>query len=352
VDCPRFVCGRHHPPRWIFSSCGKNPLPVGTPEASLSQRLLKGVSQEIYALQRRTPISLPPDMTGKDIIVKGTITKGNRPLEGFIVGQGGTDAGYGVYIKDGKLTMVVKQDGQVYKAATSEPLPDKFEMESRLTGNGAMILTIDGKEVAKARAPSLFTKPLVDVIRVQRDHTNENSIGAYTGDYTNSFDFSGNMQNATLEVKKPLAAENPIASGGSANPKATVITIKIVENQMQYDKKLFAVKAGQSVVLNLENPDIMQHNLVICKPGTTEKVGKAADILARDPKAVDKNYVPQVPEVLFATKLVNPGESFSLEFTVPNQPGDYPFMCTFPGHWSIMKGVMRVEKSNAVPTTR
>ena len=113
---------------------------------------------------------------------------------------------------------------------------------------------------------------------------------------------------------------------------------------MQFDKKQITIKAGQKVTLNLDNPDGMQHNLVIIKPGTLQKVGAAADALARDPNGAEKNYVPQVAEVLWATKLLNPGESYTLEFTAPTQPGDYTFVCTFPGHWRGMNGILRVEK--------
>lgn len=280
--------------------------------------------------------------------MKGSVAKGNRDLEGFIVGQGGLEGGYGLYIKDNHLTMVVKQNGQVYTASTTEPLPANFEFESRFANKGEMLLFVNGKEAAKGKAPSLFTKPLTGIIRVQRDFMDENSIGTYAGAYasTNTFDFVGNVQNSTLEVRKPSATIRPTAVRKAGYENATVLTIKVIEEQMKYDTKLLTVKAGQPVVLTLENPDIMQHNIVICKPGMAEKVGKAADKMAQDPKSVEKHYVPQMPEVLVSSILVNPGESYTMEFMAPTQPGDYPFVCTFPGHWSIMRGVMRVEKAS------
>ena len=67
-------------------------------------------------------------------------------------------------------------------------------------------------------------------------------------------------------------------------------------------------------------------------------------ICQRSPEKLQKDYVPQMQEVLYSTKLLNPGESFILQFTAPNKPGDYPFVCTFPGHWRIMNGIMRVTK--------
>ncbi len=124
--------------------------------------------------------------------------------------------------------------------------------------------------------------------------------------------------------------------------KAMVVTIKTVKNEMKYDLSEFVVQAGKPIELRLENVDFMQHNLVIVKPGTKDKVGAAADKLAADPNGADMNYVPRMGEVLFATVLVNPDQTAILKFTAPSQPGIYPFICTFPGHWRIMQGNMKV----------
>ncbi|GAA4314145.1 hypothetical protein GCM10023143_24830 [Compostibacter hankyongensis] len=121
------------------------------------------------------------------------------------------------------------------------------------------------------------------------------------------------------------------------------IQLKVVQHDMKYDRKTLYVKAGKKIALVFENPDFMQHNLLILQPGSLEKVGAAADELARDPKGAEKNYVPDIPEVLAATPLVNPGGSFVLVFTAPEKPGDYPFACTFPGHWRVMNGILKVE---------
>ncbi len=120
------------------------------------------------------------------------------------------------------------------------------------------------------------------------------------------------------------------------------IRIRTIKEAMKFDLKEFTVKPGQLVEITLENPDAMQHNLVITKPGAMEKVGRAGDAMMKDEKGADKNYVPSLPEVLFSTPLVNPNQSYKLNFKAPATVGDYPFVCTFPGHWSIMNGVMRV----------
>jgi azurin len=124
---------------------------------------------------------------------------------------------------------------------------------------------------------------------------------------------------------------------------ASVVVLKVIKNEMKYDLKTFSVVAGKPVEIVFENPDFMQHNLVIIKKGSLKIVGAAADKIAGDPKGAEMSYVPDIPEVLFATKLVNPQQTVRLRFVAPEEPGEYPYVCTFPGHWSIMNGTMIVK---------
>jgi azurin len=112
---------------------------------------------------------------------------------------------------------------------------------------------------------------------------------------------------------------------------------------MTYDQLELVVPAGKTIEIVFENPDLMQHNLLIIAPGSLETVGKAADELARSPDGQEKQYIPQIPQVLYASPLVNPGGTYVLRFTAPEEPGAYPFVCTFPGHWQTMNGIMKVE---------
>ena len=120
------------------------------------------------------------------------------------------------------------------------------------------------------------------------------------------------------------------------------VTIRTIKNEMKYDITEFVVQAGKPFELVFENTDFMQHNLVIVTPGSKEKVGLAADRMAADPDGAAKNYVPEMEEVLYATAIINPEEKAVLRFTAPSKPGIYPFICTFPGHWRIMQGIMKV----------
>ncbi|MCJ7468202.1 MAG: ThuA domain-containing protein, partial [Maribacter sp.] len=143
-------------------------------------------------------------------------------------------------------------------------------------------------------------------------------------------------------VKKGMGPEGETADTGEAD---VVINIKTVKNEMKYDLTEFVVKAGQTVELVFENTDFMQHNLLILAQGSIEKVGAAADKLAQDPSGAEKSYIPAMPEVLHSTAMLNPEQKVVLRFTAPEKPGDYPYICTFPGHWRIMQGVMKVVAS-------
>ena len=122
-----------------------------------------------------------------------------------------------------------------------------------------------------------------------------------------------------------------------------VIHLSTVHSKMAFDKISISISAGSLVSLVFNNPDEMPHNVVIIKPGTSEIVGKAADAMASLRDGYEKNFVPDISAVLFSTPLVNGGGTFQLDFKVPDMPGEYPFLCTFPGHWRIMKGVIKVE---------
>lgn len=139
-----------------------------------------------------------------------------------------------------------------------------------------------------------------------------------------------------------IAGMGPFAESVKLGEPGQVIIIKPVQNAMKFDKEKINVKAGSVVEIVFDNTDFMQHNLLILQQGSLNKVGAAADKLAMDPEGASMNYTPKIPEVLYATPLVNPDNKFTLKFKAPAQKGDYPYICSFPGHWRIMKGVMEV----------
>lgn len=148
-------------------------------------------------------------------------------------------------------------------------------------------------------------------------------------------------------------AESPIDQNQLADFAATwqkqhadagnVLRVQAVPNQMLFAPRELRVRAGQKVRLVLDNPDLMQHNLVLVDRGAEQEIGELADKLAADPKGMERAYVPDSPKVLHATPLVEPNGKAELVFDAPKIPGRYPYLCTFPGHWRVMRGVLIVD---------
>ncbi len=122
----------------------------------------------------------------------------------------------------------------------------------------------------------------------------------------------------------------------------TVVVLRPVPHRMQYDRNQFYVEAGKPFQLVLDNTDIMPHNVVITSPGAYAKVGIAAELMTSDHTSSGTSFVPNLPEVLFASNLLQPGQVQQMEIVAPKTPGDYPYVCTYPGHWRRMYGVMHV----------
>jgi azurin len=116
---------------------------------------------------------------------------------------------------------------------------------------------------------------------------------------------------------------------------------------LRYDTNTFSVRPGVEVELVFSNFDDMLHNFVITRPGARERVVQAA--LALGQEAADRNFVPPSRDVLWSTKLVPTGQSATLRFTAPSTLGNYPFVCTMPGHGVLMFGTMTVTRTPRPP---
>jgi len=140
------------------------------------------------------------------------------------------------------------------------------------------------------------------------------------------------------------AIPSPAGTPSMENGKASITIHPGAANPMTYDTTSFTVKSGQPVKITLMNDSAvpLQHNLCVCKPGSKDAVMAEALKIMTDPAGLSKGFIPDTPNILWHTKLVNPKESDTIEFTPP-APGEYPYLCTFPGHSMLMNGVMKVE---------
>ncbi|MBV6500492.1 MAG: hypothetical protein CJBNEKGG_02971 [Prosthecobacter sp.] len=138
--------------------------------------------------------------------------------------------------------------------------------------------------------------------------------------------------------------------GSAQDAEVAAIELKPhATNPLGYDKTDLTVKAGQKVKLTLNNTGSIApqpHNFLLIKPGKDQAVGAQANAMMTDPQAMAKSYIPDASkdDIIAHTKLVQPNGTETIEFTAPAEAGDYPYMCTFPGHWLLMKGVLHVTK--------
>jgi azurin len=133
------------------------------------------------------------------------------------------------------------------------------------------------------------------------------------------------------------------ASAIDSNAPVVMLTIKTNGNtmaEMSYDQTELRVKEGSTVMLTLVNESkdsSMLHNFVLIQSGTAAKVAAEGLKIGND-----HYFTPQIPEVLTSTVMVGPGKSDAITFPAPVR-GEYEFICTYPGHYTKMRGKFIVE---------
>ena len=133
------------------------------------------------------------------------------------------------------------------------------------------------------------------------------------------------------------------AADVSAAEEKTEVTfvIRTLPSQMKYEQTDLVVAPGQTVRIVLKNDDQLPHNLVVLRErGSALPVAMKAWELGE--RGFEKQWIPDDPRVLAWTKMTDPGKEESLSFRAPDTEGDLDFVCTFPGHATIMNGVVHV----------
>jgi azurin len=149
---------------------------------------------------------------------------------------------------------------------------------------------------------------------------------------------------ATTAAPPPSPPSATAAQSASAAPVKPVqhveLALQSVANTMTYDKTALTVPTGAEVHLVLKNNATMAtlpHNWVLVKPGTEASVA-AGGLKYGEPAGyinmTDKDMIEHTP-------MAKPGATTEVTFTAP-APGAYPYICTVPGHYMMMKGVLTV----------
>jgi azurin len=141
-------------------------------------------------------------------------------------------------------------------------------------------------------------------------------------------------------------AEGISGAAAAAPAPAGARTLQLTaDDTMKFSATTLEARPGEALRLVFKNTgrmpkQAMAHNWVLLKPGTEAEVnayGMAAASAAPTYLPADRSA-----QVIAHTGMLGPGETDTLDFTAPAEPGEYPFVCTFPGHFALMKGKLIV----------
>jgi azurin len=144
-------------------------------------------------------------------------------------------------------------------------------------------------------------------------------------------------------------ASRPAATSGKA-PAAAPAQMRTIDiigtDEMKYSVTTITAKPGERIRIRMISrgtmPKIaMAHNVVVVKPGTDINKFLTAGAPFRDTDFI----APAMQGFVIAkTPFAGPGEAVQVVFTVPTQPGRYPYLCTFAGHYAAgMQGTLIVK---------
>ena len=148
-----------------------------------------------------------------------------------------------------------------------------------------------------------------------------------------------------LLIAFSCGGNNPKTKIDSNNESSIPKEIKIIlssNDNMLFDKQIIYASSRQKITLTLNHngkldKKIMGHNFVLLKAGVD-----VVDFATRALEARDNEYIPEGDEVIAYTKLIGGGESDTITFDAPTK-GSYNYICSFPGHYGIMKGILVIK---------
>lgn len=134
-----------------------------------------------------------------------------------------------------------------------------------------------------------------------------------------------------------FAGEAQAQQNVRAAPGETV-TVGTLGDELAYEAIEIRAKAGSEITIEfVNNSSGMPHNIVfVNSQSDITPVGIAALEASSDA------YIPQDElERIFAySGMAGPGETLTLTVKVPEEPGTYPYICTYPGHFTVMQGTL------------
>jgi azurin len=158
---------------------------------------------------------------------------------------------------------------------------------------------------------------------------------------------STQLMTAALACSAVLYLVGGCSQTPSAPPKEVTVQ---ADDKMRYDMTAFEVSPGQKVVVTFKNigttPKFsMGHNFVLLDRSITSANIQSAFLDKASTEAAHDYVPPGAKEVLAHSKLLGPAETEVVTFNAPYIPGEYLYVCSFPGHYSQgTKGIMTVKQ--------
>jgi azurin len=117
-------------------------------------------------------------------------------------------------------------------------------------------------------------------------------------------------------------------------------------DNMRYNITRIEAAPGEVLHVTLTNTgalpkEVMGHDWILLRTDADPEAYSRAAVAAKD-----TNYQPPALafEVLASISLLGPMQTGDVTFNVPTQPGEYPYLCSFPAHYqSGMRGVLVVK---------
>jgi len=235
------------------------------------------------------------------------------------------DAGVAQADRVAALSAIAKRDSISIAAAT---LAEIEACDACLARNDlASILSVQPEVDVKALAPTLMSKALCPINDSTTDAHNK-TISRF-------------VKAACIRAIFTLPERDRPADAAAWQPIHLHTTT--VPGKMAWDPKEFTIAPNSIVAIEMVNPDSMQHNMLVCAPGSLSEIGVAADKLGEGAIGKQRQYVPDSVKVLEIMGLTAPNTTGCLWFIAPAKPGTYPLVCTYPGHWRMMNGKLKVQ---------
>lgn len=237
-------------------------------------------------------------------------------------------------------------------------MPDAISLLRKSANDPNGIVRMEAAIAASYIGSKEALDAMLDVFKHPRGGHLDYAITCALGSHTLKPHWEGNPNYSIAKLLKQSARHDelqepaPTVSEAEFDNQKNVKVVKIscIPERMLFTIEQFTATTGQPVKLVFTNPDATDHNLVIVKPDALAEVGMAANDMAKDPRNANSDFIPPEKKrfILHASPMIGPtrqSQVHVLRFIAPTESGIYPYVCTFPGHWVVMKGDMVVAKN-------